>query len=115
MQLRADAQRNFRVWMHELPLHVMGKSLLRSDKVLYDRAIRLHDTRNRIVHRGEPATEEKLYGFDRQGALQAAKCALAVRRWYGWRGEFPLPVGGFVHFPSATRAERETRLAERDP
>jgi hypothetical protein len=62
---------DFNVLIHELPLYILGRSLLKEDELLYQSAKRLYLTRNKLAHLGGlPENEASpLYAIDSKGAL----------------------------------------------
>ncbi len=83
-QLMEAARRQYRVYLHQLPLYVMGRSLLLDDEILYQQALSLQQTRNAIAHHGEPdETKNNLLGLDREGASDALTIARGVFKWFG--------------------------------
>jgi hypothetical protein len=83
--------------LHEMPLYLMGRSLLVENEPLYQLAIKLYRTRNKIAHLGEPPQGERSYlEMNKEDALKAIECAMEVIKWLGERADFPLPKTRFV-------------------
>lgn len=90
-------QRQFKHLLHVLPLYVFGRSLLVDDCRLYEQALKLHGTRNDIVHLGQPSENAKpRLTLDEAGALEAISCAMSVCEWFGENYHYPIPDGAFV-------------------
>jgi len=79
--LRKNASRDFKVYLHELPLCVLGRSVLDDKKQLYDAALVLSKTRNTIVHSGKSKPKELM--LDLAGASRALHCARQLFAWFG--------------------------------
>jgi hypothetical protein len=93
---------DFNVLLHELSLYVLRRSLLAEDQALYADAKRLYSTRNQLVHSGglvENETNPPLR-LDSGGAMTALQTATALFSWLKLKGDFPLPDGEFVSYPS---------------
>lgn len=83
--------------LHEVPLYLMGKSLLVENEPLYHKAIKLYRTRNKIAHLGEPPSEERsCFEMNENDAVTAIECAIEIIQWFGEQADFPLPKLGFV-------------------
>lgn len=87
----------FRTLLHEQPLYLLERSLLIDDKPLYDRAIRLYKTRNKVVHRGElPEDQNEYFDIGEAGARTAIECAIHIFHWFGECGKYSLPNHSFL-------------------
>lgn len=83
--------------LHEIPLYLSGKSLLVDNEPLYQKAIRLYKTRNRIVHRGfVPAEDTNLFNFSFSDAKIGLQTALDVCYWFGMSEVYTLPGGDHI-------------------
>lgn len=89
---------NFLIRMHELPLYVMGKSLLTEDQQLYTQAKNLYTTRNKLVHSGvvEDLGSTDLFPIDQQGSFKALETVKKVLSWLNVDSGINLPVIEFV-------------------
>lgn len=76
---------SFSLLLNELPLYVMNKSLFYENENLYQSALKLYRTRNKIVHLGDiPQENEKNFlTIDKEGAQEAYKTVLEIFRWMG--------------------------------
>lgn len=79
-----DANR-FKMLLHEIPLYLYNKSILVENKVLYDKLVKLYNTRNKIVHWGAPLEidTEKMYPVNEKSAEIAINSANEVFNWVG--------------------------------
>ncbi|MGA2427192.1 MAG: hypothetical protein ABSH13_01705 [Candidatus Acidiferrum sp.] len=95
---RLRSRPDFGVFLHELSLYILRRSLLEENQALYADAKRLYLTRNQLVHLGGLAETEpsQPYKLDARGATAALKTATALFTWLGLRDNFPLPDGKFV-------------------
>lgn len=69
--------------IHQIPLYLIGRSLLFEKESLYQKAHKLYSTRNKIVHQGSVTPSEKTLPINRKGALEAIECAIAIMEWFG--------------------------------
>lgn len=76
------AKGSFKNLLHERPLHFTGRSLLLQDERLYDGALRLYTTWNKIAPTGEPSTAA-CFGLTRGDARSALDIAAAVLVFFG--------------------------------
>lgn len=76
---------SFKNLLHEVALYVLEKSLLDQNEALYQKAIQLYSTRNRIVHKGGLTLQEaeKLLTVNDQGASEAYNTAVEIFHWMG--------------------------------
>lgn len=76
---------DFKKLLHEIPLYLMGKSLLESNERLYADTIKLYTTRNKIVHWGAPVNPnfDKVLEISQPGAVKAVEIAIKVFEWMG--------------------------------
>ena len=87
----------FKEYLHEIPLYLMGKSLLIENQDLYNNAVKLYATRNKIAHHGESANNNQAtFEMNADDALEAIELTLDVFRWFGEKADFPLPKFGFI-------------------
>jgi hypothetical protein len=87
--------------LHEVPLYLIGRSLLEEDETLYQGACRLYRTRNKIAHSGEPPLgDQGCFEINEKDAYTSVECAVQVMCWFGEEAEFPLPKSGFVRLDS---------------
>lgn len=84
--------RRFIELLNESSLILCGRSLLRDNKQLYDKARKIYDRRNRIVHKGimEEAETNKIAGIYQ--AIDAVECAIALIDWFGELGGYISPL-----------------------
>lgn len=76
------ANYKFKNLLHEIPLYLIGQSILLSMPDLYDEALVLYSTRNKIVHKGEPSEESKqTLNLDMEGAIKAFSVAINIFNW----------------------------------
>src|SRR5262249_50025803 len=85
-------RKSFSVLLHELPLYVLGRSLLHEDQELYRLALKLYKTRNTLAHGRIPEDKDKEYQVSSHDAINALQCAKRVFEWYGCPTGFVLPV-----------------------
>jgi hypothetical protein len=93
----------FGVMINELALYVLRRSLLIENETLYQKAKRLHSTRNKLAHAGavdEPESNAT-FALDESGSMEALETALALFSWLGERADFPLPKSAFVKIAGA--------------
>ncbi|MFN8472061.1 MAG: hypothetical protein U0822_07720 [Anaerolineae bacterium] len=90
-------RRRFAELLHELPLYLTGRSLLVENATLYQAALKLYRTRNKIAHVGEPPQGERsFFALNEESALQAMEIAIQVLQWLGEPTDFPLPKTRFI-------------------
>jgi hypothetical protein len=96
--LRTRSKVDFSLLIHELPLYVLNRSLLADDEGLYRDAIKLHRTRNQLVHKGliDAADRQDLFQTDYQGAHGGVETAIKICRWFGMIEDYVLPGGGRI-------------------
>jgi len=96
---------DFSQLLHERPLYLMEKSMLIQDQRLYQNALRLYRTRNKIAHLGAlPSSEPNTYfDLNQDGALQAIKCAVDIFRWFGEKARYPTPQPEVMYKVYSTR------------
>lgn len=99
-RLQNRSRSDFSVFLHELSLYVLRRSLLVENQALYADAKRLYSTRNQLVHSGGLAETESVppYPLDERGAMAALRTAVALFSWLGIRNDFPSPEVQFVSF-----------------
>jgi len=79
--------------LHEVPLYLIGKSLFDEKEVLYQKAIKLYRTRNKIAHIGEsPSGEQSYFEMNEKDSLVAINSAIEIMDWFGEKIDFPLPI-----------------------
>jgi hypothetical protein len=93
-----DSKSEFKLLIHEQALYILKRSLFIENEPLYQNAMRLYRTRNKIVHQGElPAgNETSCFAISDAGALAAMNCAIEVFKWFDVPDEYILPKRGFV-------------------
>lgn len=76
---------NFENLLHEIPLYIIEKSLLLEDQKLYQSALKLYRTRNKIVHKGViPDDNNKNFLPNKMiGAFEAYRIMIHIFRWMG--------------------------------
>lgn len=80
---------NFSRLLHEAPLYLLRRSLLRDSPDLFRQAKSLYSTRNRLGHgRSVTVDDEHLLPIDEQGAFEAVKIAISVFDWFGKPGYY---------------------------
>ena len=95
--LTERSRTDFALLLHEIPLYLSGKSLLVDNEPLYQKAIRLYKTRNRIVHRGfVPEEDTNLFNFIFSDAKIGLQTALDVCYWFGMSEVYTLPGGDHI-------------------
>jgi hypothetical protein len=91
--LEKRSNHDFRTLLHELPIYVLRKSLLREQPALYDKLTTLRKQRNALAHGGETPREGP-------AAYALAKAALATAidafSWFGARGKY-VTIYGHAH------------------
>lgn len=79
--------------LHEIPLYLIGKSLLVENENLYQKAVKLYRTRNKIAHIGEsPSGEQSYFEMNEDDSLVAINTAIEITKWFGDKADFPLPI-----------------------
>ena len=87
---------DFGALLHERPLYLLNRSLLKDDQDVFRTAKELYRTRNKIVHRAELSSEINDGSYitvDKEGAKQALDCVLSVFRWFGVDSSYSLKDG----------------------
>lgn len=69
--------------LKEASVYVLGRSICDEDKPLFDRALAVYRTRNKIAHLGEPPDGADTIPLERDGAYRALETARQLARWYG--------------------------------
>lgn len=90
--LRLAQRPNSRTRLHELPLYLLGRSLLVQNEALFTRAMRLSDTRNGLAHTGDVSPRADAYALDRSGALECLETARQVFEWFGLESDYPTSI-----------------------
>jgi hypothetical protein len=95
---RLKENTHFPVKLHELPLYILGKSLLVDDQTLHLHAKTLYTTRNTLVHSGvvEDTASANVLSLGPDGAFKALDTAQKVLRWLNINTAVQLPVLEFV-------------------
>ena len=70
--------------LHELPLYLVGKSLLFENSSNYQTAAALYKTRNMLAHLAIVPDEDKYLTTDANGAEKALRCAVEIFGWWGY-------------------------------
>jgi hypothetical protein len=87
-------QTNFSNLLHLMPLYLLKRSLMVEDKILYDAALKLYKTRNKIAHLGgtENLTnnQDDYLPIDDIGALRSINTAIKIFNWFGLKHFSPL-------------------------
>ena len=74
--------------------------MLLENERLYQRALKLHKTRNIIVHRGEILEEKEIYKIGSVGARDAISTVNELFKWYGTQITYFIPTDiNFVKLP----------------
>jgi hypothetical protein len=96
--LSAKSRNDFSQLLHERSLYLERRSLRIENESLYQQAIKLHSTRNKIAHSGVLPLEQKnsFFNLDKYGALFAITCAKDVFQWFGITEEYFLPLDNMV-------------------
>jgi hypothetical protein len=87
--------RPFKQLLHNIPLALTGRSLLRENKDLYDRVGRIYETRNEVVHKDlgfKPEFLPRFFGCDE--AIETVRCAIQLAAWFGEDGNYAHPFDG---------------------
>jgi hypothetical protein len=92
-QLHESAKRNFRILLHELPLYVSRRSLLVDNEEMYQQLLKLHATRNDLVHTGGVGGSTDRLPVDHDGAKEAMRLAIAAFQWFGAEGRYVPTIG----------------------
>jgi hypothetical protein len=87
VELRKSARRNFKFWLHELPLYISRRSLMVEKPALYEGLLKLHHTRNDLVHGGGGELADRL-SIDYEGAKRTLGVAVDTYSWFGASGRY---------------------------
>jgi hypothetical protein len=89
---------SFAVKLHELPLYVIGRSILIDDQVLYNRARTLYNTRNELIHSGvvEDSHVGDLLSLDQRGSFIALETTKQILAWLDADEGISLPIFEFA-------------------
>jgi hypothetical protein len=88
---------NFSSRMHEMALYVLGRSLREDDSALYQDALVLYRSRNKIAHLGTTENaEEEVLPIEREGAKKALRISADCLTWLGLYPGFKLPKLQFL-------------------
>lgn len=93
------ARGKFAELLHQLPLYLMGKSLLVENEQLYQKAIQLYKTRNKIAHLGDSSAKGPGgFSTNQDDARITLQVALDIFRWFGNDTKFPIsgPGSGMI-------------------
>lgn len=82
--------------LHEQPLYLMGRSLLLDNPELYDTAVLVYRTRNRIAHKGVVANDEAVLSMSAQDSLKAINSVMEIFEWFREDSHYPSPTTSFV-------------------
>jgi hypothetical protein len=93
----------FKHFLHELPLYVLGRSLLLENEALYAKLLRLA-TRNAIAHTGDAGTTDVHLKDTREDAQRALQWASDLLVWFDLRPRYTLPDSPFTKFVDGQRA-----------
>ncbi|WP_338791901.1 hypothetical protein [Bernardetia sp. MNP-M8] len=74
---------SFKILLRERSLYVWNKSIATDKQILYEAAMRLYTTRNKIAHLGRPDNLNKQINIDKKGANEAFEIAKNVFEWLG--------------------------------
>jgi len=98
---RLRGKDDFSTRMHEMSLYMLGKSLRDEDQALYNKALILYRSRNKIVHLGttEDAKQEVL-PVDKEGSNTAIQTAADCLTWLGLNHGIKLPKLQFLSGPA---------------
>ncbi len=88
----------FSYLLHEMPLYLLRRSILIENEALYQKALKLYRTRNKIVHRGELplAGENNFFKVNESDAKEALNCAKGVIKWFSITDDYIIPERGFI-------------------
>jgi hypothetical protein len=90
--LSERSKNDFSLLLNQIPLYIVGKSLLKENEGLYTKAICLYKTRNKIVHRGiVPEDESNLLNLNFKDATTGIQTALNVCSWFGLKEHYSIP------------------------
>ena len=70
--------------LHEKLLYTTGKSLLIENESLYQSAIKLYNTRNKIVHNWKVENEKNILIIDSTGSKEAYNTVIKLACWLGF-------------------------------
>lgn len=74
---------SLKIKLHECSLYVMNKSIMQSDKTLYDKILKLFQSRNKIAHKGEITLKDTdVFFADRKGTREAIQTANNAFKWF---------------------------------
>lgn len=90
---------NFGRLLHEIPLYLIRRSLLKEKPDLYKQAKNLYGTRNRLSHgQAIPVGENNRLQVDAGGANMAVGIAVDIFNWFGKNG-YHIPDRQMFEFP----------------
>lgn len=94
---RLRGRDDFSTRMHEMSLYVLGKSLREENQDLYNNALILYRSRNKIVHLGTTEdAKEKVLSVDGEGSRTAIQTATDCLTWLGLNHGVKLPKLQFL-------------------
>jgi hypothetical protein len=85
-------QGKFASTLHELPLYLLNRSLAHEDQALYQRALRLYRTRNKLAHMGDAPEADGYLPLTHAGVSEGLETAVAIFRWFGENVTFVNPL-----------------------
>ena len=87
--LRRAAKNKADLLLHEIPLYLSRRSLMRDDPVLWEDWTRLRNTRNRLAHQGsvDANGDGRLVPLTSEGAGSALETAVRIFEWWGLPAE----------------------------
>ena len=88
--LRTSPRSQMRRLLHELPLYVLGRSLLVENKVLYDSIVSLYKARNEIAHLGESEVHGYSWSSGYKPTADAIRSVARLFEWFGESGRYPV-------------------------
>lgn len=88
--MRKSRRSQLRPLLDELPLYILGRSLLIDHKDLYDRMIALHRKRSEIAHSGETELLREGSPASQEWIAATIRDVAKVFEWFGISGRYPV-------------------------
>lgn len=88
--LKTSRRSQLRPLLHELPLYILGRSLLHEKKQLYDQMLALHGKRSEIAHTGEVESFKEGWRANYGWIGATIRDVASVYDWYGVSGRYPV-------------------------
>lgn len=87
---KSNSGHGMRRLMHELPLYLLGKSLLLDNQPVYDGILELYKQRNEIAHRGGARIDGAGFFSFYRPVAQSLRHVARLFEWYGEPGCYPI-------------------------